>query len=323
MRGRKAKAAVQQTIPKRSLVERIKRDIKRNYLLYLMLVPGILILIMFKLGPMGGMVIAFQNFSAFKGIFKSDWVWFDNFIRIFQDPYMVVLIKNTIILAFLTIVVTFPLPIIFTLFLNEVRITRVRNGVQSLSFLPYFISSAVMVSIMYTLTSPTYGIVNSIIKLLGGDPVYFMTEPGWFRPLYILLQVWRNFGYSSIIYLAAILAIDPALYEAAEVDGANRWQKMLKITLPQISGSIIVMLIIKVGGIFSVDLDTILLMYNPSVYEVADVIQSYVYRMAFDTSGFPDYSYGTAVNMIKSLIAFALVLFTNKMAKKYSETRLF
>ncbi len=226
-------------------------------------------------------------------------------------------------LAVLSIVVVFPIPILFSLFLNEVRISRIRNGVQALSFLPYFISSAVMVSIMYTLLSPSYGLVNSIIKFFGGDPVYFMAESAWFRPLYIILQIWQTLGYSSIIYLAAIISIDPSLYEAAEVDGANRWQKMFRITLPQISGSIIVMLIISVGNIFSVDLARILLMYNPSVYETADVIQSYVYRLAFDSTGFPSYSYGTAVNMVKSIIAFALVIITNKIAQKYSETRLF
>lgn len=312
-----------ETGPKKPLAERIKRDIKKNYLLYLLLIPGILILILFKLGPMGGMVIAFEKFSAFKGVFKSPWVGINNFKRIFQDAYMLTLVKNTVILAILSVVVVFPIPIIFSLFLNEVRISKIRNSVQSLSFLPYFISSAVMVSIMYTLTSPSYGLINNIIKFFGGTPIYFMSEPGWFRPLYIILQIWQTFGYSSIIYLAAIIAIDPSLYEAAEVDGANRWQKMFKITLPQISGSVVVMLIISIGNIFSVDLDRILLMYNQSVYKTADVIQTYVYRMAFESSGFPDYSYGTAVNIVKSVIAFILVIITNKIAAKYSETRLF
>lgn len=309
--------------PKKPLSVRLKKDIKKNYLIYLMLIPGILILILFKLGPMGGMVIAFEDFSAFKGVFGSDWVGLENFRRILQDEYMLTLIKNTVILAVLSVVVVFPIPIIFTLFLNEVRISRIRNSVQSLSFLPYFISSAVMVSILYTLTSPSYGLINAIIKFFGGDPIYFMAEPGWFRPLYVILQIWQTFGYSSIIYLAAIISIDPTLYEAAEVDGANRWHKMFWITLPQISGSVIVMLIISIGNIFSVDLDRILLMYNPSVYETADVIQTYVYRMAFDSTGFPDYSYGTAVNMVKSVIAFILVIATNRIAKKYSETRIF
>ncbi len=306
-----------------SLGVRLKKDLKKNYLLYLMLVPGILILILFKLGPMGGMAIAFEDFSAFKGIFKSDWVGLKNFRRIIGDKYMLTLVKNTVILAILSVVVVFPIPVIFSLFLNEVRNPRIRNGVQAFSFLPYFISSAVMVSILYTLVSPSYGLVNNIIKFFGGTPIYFMAEPGWFRPLYIILQIWQTFGYSSIIYLAAIIAIDPTLYEAAEVDGANRWQKMFNITLPQISGSVIVMLIISIGNIFSVDLDRILLMYNQSVYETADVIQTYVYRMAFESSGFPDYSYGTAVNIVKSVIAFILVIITNKLAKKYSDTRLF
>lgn len=306
-----------------SLPVRFVKDVKRNYILYLLLLPGVLSLILFKLGPVGGMVIAFQDFSAFQGIMGSKWVGLENFARIFQDAYMLKLIKNTVILAVLSIVVVFPIPIIFSLFLNEVRVKFVKNSVQSLSFLPYFISSAVMVSIMYTLLSPSYGLINSIIKAFGGDAVYFMSKPEWFRPLYIFLQIWQTFGYSAVIYLAAMTSIDPALYEAAEADGASRWQKMLHITLPSISTSIVTMLIISIGNVFTVDLDRILLMYNQSVYETADVIQTYVYRIAFQSTGFPDYSYGTAVNLVKSVIAFALVIIANKLAKKYSETRLF
>lgn len=158
---------------------------------------------------------------------------------------------------------------------------------------------------------------------MGGDAVNFMAKPGWFRPLYVILEIWQTFGYSAIIYIAAMMNIDPALYEAAEVDGANRWDKIFKITLPSISTSIIVMLIISVGNIFTVNLDRILLMYNSSVYETADVIQTYVYRMAFESKGFPDYSYGTAVNILKSVIAFILVSLVNKIADKFAETRLF
>lgn len=306
-----------------SLSQRFMRDIKKNYILYLLLLPGVLSLILFKLGPVGGMVIAFQDFSAFQGIFGSKWVGLKNFIRIFKDPYMLKLVKNTVILAVLSIVVVFPIPVIFSLFVNEVRAKFVKNTVQSFSFLPYFISSAVMVSILYTLLSPSYGLVNSIIKALGGDTIYFMSKPEWFRPLYIFLQIWQTFGYSAVIYLASMSAIDPALYEAAEVDGANRWKKMRHITLPSISTSIVTMLIISIGNVFTVDLDRILLMYNQSVYETADVIQTYVYRIAFQSTGFPDYSYGTAVNLVKSVIAFVLVVIANKLAKKYSETRIF
>ncbi len=304
-------------------VQDFVKNFRRNWILYLLLLPGLLSLILFKIGPVGGMVIAFEKFSAFQGVFGSKWVGLDNFMKIFSDPYIPKVVLNTIILAILTIVVVFPIPIIFSLFLNEIRLKWIRTTVQSLSFLPYFISAAVMVSILYTILSPSSGIVNNIIRSMGGDAVNFMAKPGWFRPLYVILEIWQTFGYSAIIYIAAMMNIDPALYEAAEVDGANRWDKIFKITLPSISTSIIVMLIISVGNIFTVNLDRILLMYNSSVYETADVIQTYVYRMAFESKGFPDYSYGTAVNILKSVIAFILVSLVNKIADKFAETRLF
>lgn len=296
---------------------------KKNYILLLLLLPGLLSLILFKIGPLFGMVIAFQDFSAFKGISGSNFAGLKYFEKIVSDPYMVTLIKNTLILAGLTLVITFPIPIIFALFLNEVRLKKVKGFVQSLSFLPYFISASVMVSIMYIILSPTSGIINDLIKSFGGNSIFFMSKPGWFRPIYIILQIWQTLGYNMVIYMAAITGIDTTLYEAASVDGANRWQSMFKVTLPCISSSIIVMFIISIGNIFTVDLDRLLLMYNPSVYGTADVIQTYVYRIAFASTGMPEYSYGTAVNLIKSIIAFALVIFANKMAKKYSDTRVF
>lgn len=323
MSGKRKKTAAVVPARKGSLPQRIVKDLKRNWILYLLLLPGLLSLILFKLGPVGGMIIAFEKFSAFLGVFGSPWVGLDNFKRIFQDAYIPKVVGNTIILAVLSVVVVFPVPIIFSLFLNEVKQKWVRGAVQSLSFLPYFISAAVMVSILYTILSPSSGIVNTIIRHFGGDAVNFMAKPGWFRPLYVILEIWQTFGYSSIIYIAAINNIDQEMYEAAEVDGANRWDKMFRITLPNISTSIIVMLIISVGNIFTVNLDRILLMYNPSVYETADVIQTYVYRIAFESKGFPDYSYGTAVNILKSVIAFVLVNVVNKLADKFSETRLF
>jgi len=305
------------------LWRRICRDIRKNYILYLLLIPGFLVLVLFKIGPVGAMVIAFQDFSAAKGVFGSEWVGLDNFIRIFNDPYILTLVKNTIILAVLSVVVVFPVPIIFSLLLNEVRIKWVRGVVQSLSFFPYFISAAVMVSVLYTMLSPSSGIVNSIIVAMGGETVNFMAQPEWFRPLYILLEIWQTFGYSAIVYIAAMTSIDPALYEAVEMDGGSRWAKMRHITLPGIMTSVVVMLIISVGNIFTVNLDRILLMYNKSVYATADVIQTYVYRIAFQSTGFPDYSYGTAVNILKSVIAFVLVITVNRLADKYAESRLF
>lgn len=302
---------------------RMGKDLSRNYILYLLILPGFLNLILFKIGPVGAMVIAFQDFSAAQGIFGSTWVGLQNFIRIFQDSYILTLVQNTVILAVLSIVIVFPIPILFSMFLNEVKQKLVHNTVQSFSLLPYFISAAVMVSITYSILSPSGGIVNNILTGLGLHSIDFMARPEWFRPLYVILEVWQTTGYSAIIYIAAMMSIDPALYEAAEVDGASRWSKMRYITFPGISTSIVVMLIISVGNIFTVNLDRILLMYNPSVYSTADVLQSYVYRIAFQSKGFPDYSYGAAVNIVKSVIAFILVVTVNKFADKYSDSRLF
>jgi putative aldouronate transport system permease protein len=306
-----------------SLLQRAWKDLRKNYILYLLLLPGFLNLILFKIGPMGAMAVAFQNFSPAQGIFRSPWVGIQNFARIFQDNYIPTVLINTVILAVLSIVIVFPIPILFSLLLNEINQKFVHGFVQSFSLLPYFISAAVMVSIAYSMLSPAGGIVNNIITASGGTAIDFMSKPEWFRPLYVLMDVWQNTGYSAIIYIAAIMNIDPALYEAAEVDGASRWNKMFHITLPCISTTVIVMLIISVGNIFTVNLDRILLMYNPSIYSTADVIQSYVYRIGFQSKGFPDYSYGTAVNILKSIIAFVLVIVVNKCADKFSESRLF
>lgn len=306
-----------------TLWNRIKRDVYRNRLLYLLALPGFLILVLFKIGPVGAMVIAFEKFRASRGIFGSEWVGLENFERLLTDPYILTVTKNTIILAVLSVVVVFPVPIIFSLFLNEVKQKRLHGFVQSMSFLPYFISAAVMASILSTLLSPSSGLVNNLIAAAGGKTINFMSDPNWFRPLYVILEIWQTFGYSAIIYIAAMTAIDPALYEAAEMDGAGRWTKMWHITLPSISTSVIVMLIISVGNIFTVNLDRILLMYNPSTYSTADVIQTYVYRIAFQSTGFPDYSYGTAVNVVKSVIAFFLVTGVNKIADKVADARLF
>ncbi|HJB58872.1 MAG TPA: ABC transporter permease subunit [Candidatus Faecalibacterium faecipullorum] len=319
----KKQAASKALLPKEPLAARIKKDLRNNYLLYLLMVPGFLLLVLFKIGPVGAMAIAFEDYSPALGVFGSKFVGFDQFIRIFNDPYIWKITGNTIILAFLSVVVVFPIPIIFALFLNEIKVKWIRSTVQSLSFLPYFISAAVMVSILYTLLSPSSGLVNAIIVRLGGEPVNFMAQAGWFRPLYVLLEIWQTFGYSAIIYIAAMMNIDPTLYEAAEIDGATRWTKIWRVTLPCLMPSIITMLIISVGNIFTVNLDRILLMYNTGTYETADVLQTYVYRIAFQSTGFPDYSYGTAVNLVKSIIAFILVMAVNKIADKVADSRFF
>lgn len=293
-------------------------------LLYLFLIPGICYFILFKYAPMFGLIVAFQDYSPFKGFINSPWVGFKHFTVFFSDPYFLVLLKNTLLLAAYSLLFGAPVPIIFALFLNEVRNSILKRFVQSFTFFPYFISTAVMVGIAYTFLSPQGGLVNLLIEYLGFKAIFFMAIPEYFRSLYVSLGIWHSFGHGAIVYLAAIAAIDPHLYEAAEMDGANRWRKMWHVTLPNMKSIIIIMFVIKAGDILSVDLDRILLMYNPNLYETADVIQSYVYRMGFAVNGgFPNYSFASAAGLCQSIIALVMIWGANKLAKKYSETRLF
>lgn len=301
---------------------RLRRAIRRDKLLYLMLVPGVTHLLLFKIAPIGALVIAFQDYSPFQGL-GSPWVGLHQFARFFEDPNAWRLVKNTLILAFGTLLFSFPVPIVFALFLNEVRTRWLRKAVQTVSFVPYFISSAVLVSILYTLLSPQGGLVNEVIKAVGGQPISFFTEPDWFRPSYIGMNIWQTFGYGTIIYIAAMASIDPALYESAEIDGAGRWKKMWHVTLPSIRPMMVVMLILAIGQILAVDLDKILLMYNPSVYDTADVVQTYVFRQAFASEGFPDYSYGAAVGLIQGVVALVMILSANRAAKKFNDAGVF
>jgi len=312
-------------VPRRqmSVKQRFARHLRRTWILYLILAPGLIHLAVFKIAPIGAIVIAFQKYSPFQGILGSEWVGVENFVQFFEDPLLWRLVSNTIILAVLSLAIGFPIPIIFALFLNEVRTKWVRKTVQTSSFLPYFISTAVIVSIMFTLLNPRGGLVNQVIEFFGGESIFFFADPEWFRPLYVFMGVWQGFGYTTIIYLAAMAAIDPALYEAAEIDGANRWHRMWHVTLPSISHMIVTMFILNIGQILSVDLDRILLTYRPATYETADVIATYVYRLAFAPSGFPNYSYGAAVGLVQGLIALVLIVLANKAAKRFSETRVF
>ncbi|WP_420111406.1 ABC transporter permease [Pseudactinotalea sp.] len=309
--------------PRGPIGPRLRRHLSRTWLLYLMVLPGLIHLVLFKIAPVGAVVIAFQKYSPFLGITGSPWVGLDNFVQFLEDPLLGRLLTNTIALAVLSLVIGFPIPIIFSLFLNEIRTRWVKRTVQTSSFLPYFISTAVIVSIMFTLLSPRGGLVNQIIEFFGGEAIFFFAEPEWFRPLYVFMGVWMSFGYNTIIYMAAMSAIDPTLYEAAEIDGANRWRRMWHVTLPSISNMIVVMLILAIGQILSVDMERILLSYRPSTYETADVIATYVYRLAFAPTGFPNYSYGAAVGLVQGVIALVLILTANRVAKRYSETRIF
>lgn len=297
----------------------LRRRVWNARLLYLILLPGFLHLLIFKLAPILGIVISFQDYSPFRGIIGSEWVGIEHFIRFFSNPYAYVLIRNTVLLAGYTLVFTFVIPLVFALFLNEVMHSGTKRSIQTVSVFPYFVSSAVIVSIAYALFSPQGGLVNQLIEAVGAEPIFFMADPDWFRPLYVGISVWQIFGYNAIIYLAAIAGVDPELYEVAEIEGANRWKKMRYVTLPGIQHVTVVMIILSIGRILSVDVGKLLLMYNPSVYETADILQTFVYRTAFATDGFPNYSYAAAVGLVQSVFAFLLVILANKLAKIYRE----
>jgi len=302
---------------------KLRSTFGNNIWLYLLIVPGLIYLIIFQYIPIAGNVISFENFSTFLGVFHSSWVGLTNFQHVFHDPYMLTLLKNTFILAFLSMIIGFPIPILFALFLAEVSNKLIRMTVQTFTLIPYFISPSAMVSILYKILSPEGGLVNRVLNAFGIPSVFFLTDPGWFRPIFIMLSTWQMLGYSSLIYLAAITAVDPQLYESAELDGATRMQKMFKITLPSIRHMVIIMFIMNMGTILTVDVQKVLLLYNPSVYPTADVIQTYVYRLAFAGTGFPEYSYAAAVNVLLSILALLLLWVTNQVSKRVSESRLF
>lgn len=318
-KAKKQKDGVRLTRDKNGRLHRVGLRIYQNKYLYLMLLPALVWYIVFMYAPMYGAQIAFRDFKPFLGITKSPWVGWRYFIQFFQSEYFGRLIKNTLGISLYSILVSFPLPIILALILNEVRNKKFQKGVQTIVYLPHFISMVVMVSIINSFLSPSSGMLNGIIEFFGGDPIHFMAEPQYFKTIYVLSDVWQNAGYNSIVYLAALTSIDPALYEAATVDGASKWDKLIHITLPGIMPTIMIMLILRMGSMFSVGYEKIMLMYNEATYETADVISTYVYRRAFKSG---DYSFSTAIGLFNSVINFVIIMVFNKISKKISEVSL-
>ncbi len=299
----------------RTLLKNAARD---KYLLLLML-PVVLYYIVFHYFPMYGVVIAFKNYSAGRGILGSPWAglrWFKTF---FGSIYAWRTIRNTVLISIYRLIWGFPIPIIFALLLNELRNGFFKRAVQTVSYLPHFISMVVVVGMMVTFLSPTDGIVNVVLKKLGGKSYDFMSDPRWFRALFIGSGIWQNFGWNSIIYLAALSGLDPQLYEAARIDGANRWHQVIYITLPGIMPTVVILLILALGRMLSVGFEKIILMYGPAVYETADVISTYVYRRGLLNA---EYSYGAAVGLFNSLINFSLLVSANWLSKRVSQVSL-
>lgn len=291
-----------------------------NYLrghiwLYFMVLPGLLALILFSYMPMYGIVVAFQDFNIFEGYWGSPWVGLAHFKTMFNDPYFFRLLRNTIRLGATNFLVTFPAPIILALIINECRLTRYKKVVQSVSYLPHFIPMVIMVGIMYELFS-SYGIVNAVLNHFGMDSISFFSRTEWFYPLYIGSSVWKGIGWGSIIYMGALTGVDSGLYEAAELDGANRWERMIHITLPCIKPTIVTLFILDVGGIMKVGFEKVFLLSSPATYEVADVLSTYVYRQGILNA---NYSYNAAVDLFNNVVAVIFVLSANWFAKKMGE----
>ncbi len=295
------------------------RRVKSQRYLFLLLLPGLIYYIVFKYAPMYGAIIAFKDFQPRDGILGSPWAGLKYFKQFVEGPYFWRLVKNTFLLSFYDLVFNFPVPIIFALLLNEVRCKRYKKTVQTISYLPHFISVVIVVGLMRTMFSPNGGVVNNILAAFGVDPINFFSEKAWFRTLYVGSGVWQSFGWGSIIYLASMAGIDPGLYEAARLDGAGRFRCMWNITLPAIRPTIIILFIMRLGKLLSVGFEKVILMYGPATYEVSDLISTYVYRYGILKS---NYSFGAAVDLMNSVVALVLIVVANKICQKVSDTSL-
>jgi putative aldouronate transport system permease protein len=298
---------------------RLGQDIKRNKWLLVMSFPGLVMIILFKYLPMGGIIMAFQNYSLFLGFSGSKWIGFSNFIRFFTDPYFFRIVGNTFLLGLFDILWSFPAPILLALMLNETTAKRFKKITQTITYLPYFISVVIIVGIMRSIFGNESGVINTAVAALGGNVIAFFNEPEWFRSLYIGSGIWQNVGYSSILYLAAITGIDPQLYEAAKIDGASRMSCIVRITLPCMIPTIAVLFTLRIGSVLSVGFEKILLMYSPATYSVADVISTYVYRMGMLNQ---DYGYAAAVGLFNSVVAVMFLLFGNWISRRLFEESL-
>lgn len=287
--------------------------------LLLLTLPALAYYIIFCYIPMGGILIAFKDYSPRMGIFNSPWVGLQWFKQFFSSVYAWRTIKNTFLLSLYNIAWGFPIPVIFALLLNELKNAKFKKVVQTVSYLPHFISTVIICGILINFLSPSDGIVNNILMRLGREPISFLNDPRWFRTIYVGSTVWQGFGWNSIIYLAAITSIDPTLYEAATIDGAGRWRKMASITFPSILPTIIIMLILNTGVIMNVGYEKIILLYNPATYEVSDIISSFVYRRGLEGA---EYGLSTAVGLFNSIVNLTLLVIVNTVSKKVADVAL-
>lgn len=309
-------------VPRRGYFAFLKRQFQLNKYVYLMLLPVMLYFMIFHYLPMAGIVLAFKDYSfqhdLWGNLFATPLVGFKHFINFFTGISFGRVVLNTVMINLYGLVFSFPAPIILALLLNELKPRQFKKMVQTITYMPHFISMVVVSGLIIDILS-NHGLVNTFIAACGGKPIMFMVEPQWFRTIYISSDIWQNIGWGSIIYLAALAGIDPQLYEAAEIDGAGRLRKMVNITIPCLMPTIIILLILRIGQMMNVGAEKIILLYQPTTYETADVISSYVYRRGLLGQ---DFSFSTAVGLFNSIINFSLLFIANRMSKKITGNRL-
>ncbi|MFC0329841.1 ABC transporter permease [Paenibacillus sepulcri] len=294
----------------------IWNGIKRDKFLYLLALPGIVFFILFKYVPMWGIIISFQNYSPYQGMWRSPWVGFDHYVRFFSNPGFMMLFRNTMAINLLSLLLFFPLPILISVMLAEVRSIAYKRVIQTIVYLPHFLSWVIIVGITFLLLSTGEGVVNQLLVAAGLNKIEFLTTPNYFWGLLTAQSIWKDAGWGTIIFLAAMAGIDPQLYEAAKIDGAGRLRQIWHVTLPGIRPVIIILLILRIGHMMDVGFEQVFLMMNGAVSEVADVFDTYVYRLGVKQGQF---SFSTAVGVFKSVIGLLLVIGANRLAKKFGE----
>ena len=297
----------------------IKKNTARNWPLIIMVLPALAFYILFHYVPMGGLLMAFEDFKPKLGLFGSPFVGLENFADFFNSVFAWRTIRNTLILSLLQICIEFPITIIFALLLNELRSKRYKRLVQTVSYMPYFVSMVVVAGIIVDFCSTT-GPLTALVGAFTGNYDNLLGNPANWRPIYVLSDLWKDLGFNAIIYVAALSGIDQTLYEAAEIDGANRLQRILRVTIPGIIDTIMIMLILRIGQMHSVGYEKTILLYNPQVDETADILSSIIYRKGIQEM---NYGYSTAVSLFNSVINFVLLILANAFSKKYTETGLF
>jgi putative aldouronate transport system permease protein len=312
---RERAAAAPRTGTKASDLSRKLVLVRRYRFVYLLMAVGIAYFLIFRYVPMYGVLIAFKDYKFKLGIMGSPWVGLKHFSRILSNPGFYEVLRNTFVISFLRLICGFPMPIVFALLLNELSLRRFKKTVQTISYLPHFLSWVVLGGIFAELLSPARGVSTYILKLFGLKPIYFLADAGWARIVVIVTGVWQGVGYGSVIYLASIASIDQEQYEAAYVDGASRWQQAVHITLPSIAATITILLILSMGGILNAGFDQIFNLYNALTYETLDILDTYVYRRGLIDM---DYSFSTAVGLFKNVVGLCLMLITNSIVKRLS-----